>query len=154
MKKTLLLLTTLTCMSLSAGRFEDIRLREGINADYLEKGKPLPRGLVHAHAVVSVLMYYYNPQLVGLIPVADPDNKNHERVIRWLVHHYNKHVRPTIYGHKILNAFAARDCSFDQFLAYAKEHIDEVFPESIDVVDEFGNNQRTYKRRKLNEYDA
>ena len=133
MKKILLLLTTLTCMSLSAGPFEDLCQREGIDEQFLKEGKPIPQGKRTSQAIARVIMDYYNPFLVALIPLADANNPEQERIIRRLLEFYCHHVDRSKWMHDSLVVFQGGGVTYDQFLAYTKEHVDEIFPKRIEI---------------------
>ena len=135
MKKTLLLLTTLTCASLSACPFEDICRIEGIDEQFLRDGRPLDvrRGLWEDTVATNLMSYYY-PQLKRLIPVADENNQEHERVIRKLINdscYLARHVN--VRSARIFNKFNNRQHSYAEFLEYVQKHLDELIPKKIDV---------------------
>ncbi len=134
MKKFLLLLS-LTCLPLSADIFEDICLREGINEQFLSNLKPIPQGIQLYHLVAGIVMDYYNSQLAWLIAAADEKNPAHESIIRKIVAYCCNHVRSTSgtkFMHEELDRFDSGQCSYTDFLRYAKGHLSEVLPEKTD----------------------
>lgn len=134
-KKVLKLAAFLLCslQVVHAGPFEDICQREGIDEQFLKEGKPIPQGKRTDQAIAGVIMDYYNPFLVALIPLADGNNPEHERIIRRLIHFYCYHVKGSKWMHDSLSIFQGGSFTFDQFLTYAKEHVDEIFPKRIEL---------------------
>ncbi len=131
MKKMLLLLTTLTCMSLSAGPFEDICQKEGVTDAQLQ-------ALANAKACVSVdlrhaqgLMRGLNPLLAELIAVADESNLEHENILRRLVNEYARRLSHVAKVPRALSDFGFGTLSYTDFLRIAKSDIDGVVSKEI-----------------------
>ena len=99
----------------------------------MKEAKSLPEGKARNKAAAEVIMDYYNPFLVALIPLADAKDPEHEHIIRRLLHSYCYYVYGSKWMHHSLDAFQGGGYTYRGFLAYAKEHIDEIFPKRIEV---------------------
>ena len=120
MKKTLLLLATLTCASLSAGTFEDICRSLRIEQQLFQSSE------------VDISPALLNAHLAALLWVADGNDRAHERVLRRLAElHCQLPSAQWPPGRKpgstctppYMVDFANGKRPFCAFLAFAKQHL-------------------------------
>ena len=153
MKKVLLLLTSLTCMSLSAGQFEDICREKQIDEQYFqEHAKSLENsGTVLEQACLMDLMFTLNPHLSSLIPLANENNLYHEQTLRRLVQVYCRRMHCVTHEiPRYFVAFQQNEIAYAEFLTYAKEHLDELLPKEMSVPGRrIGDSCVTCKRQDL-----